>query len=349
MKIISVICVICGCFCLAGCESAAPGPSKTIAAKPINTPDGMAEYLRGQNIPALKAVDHWDNQFGPGLKLTTPHYEVYTTMLEPLMLSQVPGFLESAYRGYQNQLPNPIETPTPFTVYLFANRQQWEAFTIDFTGPQAPLYLQVKKGAYYLKGCCVAYNIGLEGTFSSISHEGWHQFNSRLFKFRLPSWLDEGIAMQFETSVYDKGFFTFDPDRNTRRLAALKQTLLTNNVIPLDQLVGINPGEVVHDTNDITAFYSQAYALVRFLRENNYGKRLPKFQQMLLDGLNGDWPLPDAEKRIIADRNIPITVGFNKMVGTALFAHYVDSNFDKIENEYLIFCRKIVYPLQLKK
>ena len=307
----------------------------------------MTDYLRSLNIPALKAIESWDNQFGTGLKLTTAHYEVYTTLLEPLMLSQVPGFLESAYRGYQDQLPKPIETPNPFTIYLFANRQQWEVFTAEFTGPQAPLYLQVKKGAYYLNGACVAYNIGLEGTFAGIGHEGWHQFNSRHFKFRLPSWLDEGVAMLFETSVYDKGFFVFEPNRNLKRLGSLKQTILKNNVIPLDQLVGINPGEVVADANDTIAFYSQAYALVRFLRENNYGKRLPMYQQMLLDGLNGNWPLSEAEKRIAADRNIPITVGFNKMVGTTLFAHYIDSNFDKVEKEYLTFCKKIVYPVQL--
>ena len=57
MKIISVICVIWGCLYLAGCESHSSTPSNTVAAKPINTPDGMIDYLRGRNIPALKAVE----------------------------------------------------------------------------------------------------------------------------------------------------------------------------------------------------------------------------------------------------------------------------------------------------
>jgi hypothetical protein len=354
MKITSVIILICCCF------------STTSSAADINTPAGMSAYLKSKQLPPLKSIDLWESQFGTGLKLTTAHYEIYTTLLEPLMLSQIPGFIESAYRGYQSQLPQPIDTSALFTVYLFANRQQWEVFTTDFTGPQAPLYLKIKAGAYYLNGACVAYNIGRERTFSGLGHEGWHQFNSRLFKYRLPSWLDEGIAMQFEITEYDKGLFTFAPERNGYRLGSLKQTFLKNNVIPLKALITLNPGEVVTESDEaVAAFYSQAYALVRFLREDEYGKRLAKYQKLLFDGLNGQWSLPEQDIKIAADRNIPITVNWNRQVGTALFEQYIltgsDSpvatvpgkagqipQFDKIEKQYLTFCRKIVYNVQLK-
>jgi hypothetical protein len=351
---VCVISVICGCFCFVGVSSAAD----------INTPAGMTAYLKNQKLPPLKSIDLWESRFGTGLKLTTAHYEIYTTLLEPLMLSQVPGFVESAYRGYQNQLPKPIETSAPFTVYLFANRQQWEVFTTDFTGPQAPLYLQIKAGAYYLNGACVAYNIGRERTFSSIGHEGWHQFNSRLFKYRLPSWLDEGIAMQFEITEYDRGFFTFTPDRNGYRLASLKKTFLNNNVIPLKVLITLNPGEVVTEgDNAVGAFYSQTYALVRFLREDDYGRHLLEYQKLLFDGLNGQWPLAEQDVRIAADRNIPLTVNWNSAIGKILFERYIAGNespakktesgpentpFDKIEKQYLTFCKKIIYSVQLK-
>ncbi len=348
--------VICGLFCLSTIASAAA----------ISTPQGMAEYLKNQKLPPLKSVELWDSQFGTGLKLSTAHYEIYTTLLEPLMLSQVPGFVESAYRGYQSQLPKPIPTSAPLVVYLFANRQQWEAFTKDFTGSQAELYLKIKAGAYYLNGACVAYHIGRERTFSSLGHEGWHQFNSRLFKYRLPSWLDEGIAMQFETSEYDKGFFTFTPDRNGYRLGSLKQTFMKNNAMPLKALIMLNPGEVVTEGDGaVSAFYSQAYALVRFLREDDYGKRLGKYQKMLSDGLNGLWPIDQQDANAAADRNIPLTVIWNRNVGSALFDRYIITglerplvtkikpgqdivHFDTIEKEYFIFCKKIIYYVQLK-
>jgi hypothetical protein len=54
MKKISVISVICGCLIFVGCESAEP---VKVAAPAINTPDGMISYLKGQNLPALKAVE----------------------------------------------------------------------------------------------------------------------------------------------------------------------------------------------------------------------------------------------------------------------------------------------------
>jgi hypothetical protein len=337
-------------FCFAGCLESHKIGTKKVGTQRIDTPAGMIEYLQGQNLPALKSVQPWQNGHGPGLKLTTAHYEIFTTLLEPLMLSQVPGFMESAYRGYNSQLPEPISTTTKFTVYLFGDRKQWEDFTKTFAGPTAPMYLKIKAGAYYLNGACVAYNIGRERTFSALGHEGWHQFNKKHFKFRLPSWLDEGIAMLFETSRYEKGLFYFEPGQNLYRLGSLKKTLIKNKMIPLKELIALNPGEVLttEETEAVVAFYSQAYGLVRFLREEAYGKRLANFHQLLMGGLRGNWPLSEANKKIATNRNIPLTIWWNRAVGSQLFKQYISDDFDQIEKEYLAFCRKIVYHIKVR-
>lgn len=336
--------------CFFGCSEPAKIQTKgTDEFQRIDTCDGMIAYLQRSNLPALKSVEKWENEYGAGLKLTTRHYEVFTTLLEPLMLSDVPGFIESCYRGYNSQLPEPIETGSKFPIYLFAERQQWDDFTKAFTGVQAPVYLKLQKGAYYLNGACVAYNIGREKTFSVLGHEGWHQFNKRHFRFRLPSWLDEGIAMLFEASRYEKGFFYFEPGRNLNRLASLKQSLIIKKMIPLEQLIAINPGEVLDtkQTAALIAFYGQSYALVRFLREEGYGKRLANYHNLLLDGLNGNWPISEQNKKIAADRNIPLTVRWNRTVGKELFEQYVSRDFNQIEQEYITFCRKMVYHVRL--
>ncbi|MHC5075862.1 MAG: hypothetical protein ACYTFM_05495 [Planctomycetota bacterium] len=320
--------------------------------KRIDTPEGMIDYLNGQRLPALESTSYWENKYGTGLKLTTAHYEIYTTLLEPLMLRQVPGFMESAYRAYNKQLTEPVETTKKFKTYIFADRQQWEDFTDDFAGPQAPVYKKIKAGAYYLKGSCVAYNIGRERTFSVLGHEGWHQFNKRYFKYRLPSWLDEGIAMQFETSRYDRGMFYFEPSRNFQRLGALKLSLIENKMIPLEQLIALNPGEVLttEEPDDaVRAFYAQAYALIRFLREDDYSKRLTQYHQLLIDGLEGEWPLGPEAKKIAVDRNIPLTVRWNRIVGSQLFELYISEDLNEIEQEYYNYCRKIVYRVRVKR
>jgi hypothetical protein len=274
--------------CFIGCQGPERIGTKGVsAAKRIDTPAGMIKYLNRQRLPALRTVEPWQNNYGPGLKLTTAHYEVYTTLLEPLMLSQVPGFLESAYRGYNNQLPEPIETTTKFTIYIFGERKQWERFTRSFAPSAARLLSKIKAGAYYMKGACVAYNIGRERTFSTLGHEGWHQFNKRHFQFRLPSWIDEGIAMHFEASRESEGLFYFEPDRNGYRLGALKETL--------------------------------------------------------------SWPLSPTAKKVAADRNIPLTTRWNRTVGPELFRQYISGDdLAGIEEEYLRFCRKIVYHVRLR-
>jgi len=338
-----------GILALAGCLESGPRAANRRRTR-IDTPAGMLNYLQQQNLPALKAAEQWQNEYAPGLKLVTQHYEIYTTLLEPLMLRELPGFLESAYRGYNTQLPRPIETNVPFTVYLFAERPQWEAFTQNFTGPNASIYCKIKAGAYYLKGACVAYNIGRERTFSAIGHEGWHQFNSRHFKYRLPSWLDEGVAMLFEVSRYERGMFYFEPGRNFGRLGALKKTLAGNRMIPLRQLVALNPGQVLatNESDVVSAFYSQSYALVRFLREDSYGKRRANYHEMLLGGLHGNWPLSEQGRKIASNRNIPMGVRFNSIIGPKLFEYYISDDFELIEQQYEGFCRKIVYHLRLK-
>jgi len=331
----------------AGCRNQS-GTSRI--GDPIYTSDSndaaaMMAYLQNQDLPALQSVRLWKSDYGPALKLITKHYEIYTTLLDPLMLSRLPAFMECAYREYNRQLPYPIESTTRFTIYLFARRSQWEVFTGEFAGSWAAMYRKMKAGAYYLNGACVAYNIGRERTFSVLGHEGWHQFNHRYFKFRLPSWLDEGVAMLFESYSHNDGLFDFTPGANLYRLGELKRTLLKDKMIPLRELITMNPGQVLlSDTQDsVSAFYSQSYALVRFLREDGFGRRLHNYQQLLLDGLNGNWPLSEQAKRIAADRNIPLTVRFNRIVSPVLFSHYIGDDFDQLEKQYLAFCRKIVY------
>jgi hypothetical protein len=105
---------------------------------------------------------------------------------------------------------------------------------------------------------------------------------------------------------------------------------------------------IVTGEDAVTAFYGQSYALVRFLREEDYGKRLGNYHRLLMDGLRGNWPLGETGKRIAADRNIPLTVRWNRAVGSLLFKKYIGDNFEQIEEEYIAFCRKIVYHVRLK-
>ncbi|MDD5134057.1 MAG: hypothetical protein PHP01_01440 [Phycisphaerae bacterium] len=324
--------------------------TKNCSAAKLSTVEGLIEYL--SPLPAVKTVEKWNNPYSSGLVIETLHYRIYTTMLEPLMLRQIPAFVEAAQKEYQSQLPQPIQTPDKFKLYLFKNRSQWEEFTKQFTGDQWPIYLKIKKGAYFLNESCVAYNIGRTRTFSVIGHEGWHQFCSRNFKYRLPSWLDEGIAQLFEQSEFKNGRFIFTPAKNYQRLGSLKLSLANNHMIPLKQLISLNPGQVVlwqESDKAVLAFYAQSYALVRFLREENYGRRLSNYQRMLLGAVSGSWPLGENEAAIAANKSSPLTVQWNSYIAQKLFDIYIGESFEQIEPQYQQFCRKIVYYIRVTK
>lgn len=311
--------------------------------KDLRTARGIVAYLREQGPGELESVELWQSKYGDGLKLATEHYEIYTTLPAPSMLGQIPRFMESAYRGYNEQLPEPIETTHKFKIYLFANREQWVDFTRVFTGERAELFCKIQAGAYCHNATCVTYDIGSRRTFSALGHEGWHQFNSRHFEFRLPSWLDEGVAMLFEHYEVEDGEFRFKPAGNNYRLENLAATLGNNRIIGLSDLLATNPGEVLatDEKEAVMAFYSQSYALVRFLREATYGERLSEYRQLLLDAFLGDWPIDKVSRRIARDRNEPRTVLWNRIVGPGLFARYIGEDIDKLERRYLSFCRSI--------
>jgi hypothetical protein len=320
----------------------APAPS-------LSTVDGMIKYVAP--LPAVRKVERWNNPYSDGLTIETQHYKIHTTLLEPLMLKQVPAFAEAAWRQYQAQLPMAVESQNRFVLYIFKDRSQWEQFTKEFTGSQWPIYLKIKKGAYFLNEACVAYNIGRSRTFSVIGHEGWHQFCNRYLKYRLPSWLDEGIAQLFETSDYANGQFVFQPAKNYSKLGALKLVMRDKKMIPLQNLISLNPGEVVlweEADMGVMAFYAQSYALVRFLREDNYGKRLGNYHQMLLGSLNGTWPIDQTEAKIASDRNIPLTAQWNSYIAQKLFSIYIGQDIEQIEPEYQRFCNRIVYYIRIK-
>lgn len=337
-------------FFISGCPEEKASSQKAPDKRPDNT-SAILDYLRSQKLPAVESLKLWENQYGSGIEIITAHYRIYTTLLEPLMLTQVPGFVEAAYHGYSSLLSTPLDTTdAKFTIYLFSDRKQWDAFTKPFTGDDWPVYSKIRAGAYYLNGSVVAYNIGRERTFSVLGHEGWHQFNSRHFKYRLPSCFDEGISMLFEVTKYENSKFYFEPGKNILRLAALKKALINNKTLHLKDLVSINPGEVISsgDGDAVNTFYAQAYALMRFLQEDQYGKYLLKFRALLDGGLNGSWPLNDQQRKLAEDRNIRMTVQWNRTLGQMLFKHYISDDFELLEKEYILFCKKIVYPVRLQ-
>lgn len=339
----TTISVLLALLCQCGCSVFNPtAPVDVDACWEVGRPC-MADACTEQTISSLLWAESWTNKYGPGIKLVTDHYEVHSTLLDPIFLWRIPDFLENAHHAYTSQLAYAVMPPERSKVYIFKNRSQWEDFTRIFTGVQAELFLKIRQGAYCHQGTCVAYDIGPKRTFAALSHEGWHQFTSRHFAYRLPSWLDEGIAMQFEGFHFTQGCYRFESCLNHYRTSALSKVLEEKDSIPLKELLCISPGEVMATdrAESVMAFYSQSYALVRFLQEGHQGKYLPDYQRLVRHGLMGEWPLCSADQAIARDRGLPRTVDWNGRVGLQLFRTYVCNEISSIEDDYASFCWKI--------
>lgn len=337
-------------ICLAGCGPSLQSTTAESSASIQWDYQRLSEYLA--DVPGIRKLERWQ-EHKDGLYIETDHYRIKTTLADPLMLRQIPAFVESAYKAYQSQLPEPVNDKDKFETYLFGQRAEWEAFTQTFTGRDAEVYLQIRRGAYALNSVCVAYNIGRKQTFSILGHEGWHQFVQRHFRYRLPSWLDEGVATLFETCQFDQGVFEFRPQDNLLRLGTLKQALEQGHIIALADLITMNPGQAMagYGSNEsaIMTFYAQNYALVRFLREYNYGQRLSQYHSLLLGGLRGSWQIDAGLAEAAANREVPLTAAWNRQISTQLFQTYITGDTAPFETQYRQFCTEIVYNIRINK
>ncbi len=349
----------CGIWiCLAGCQGAPVDNVGNLSA---------AEKLavRLGKLPTVKKVESWQvpdylsDEAVEGLKITTNHYQIFSTHRDPLIMSLVPPFLESAFKSYAKKLGRPVATDKKLLVYLFDNREQWEAFTRQWVPEQAEIYLKITAGAYYVNGACVVYRISRTADFSVLAHEGWHQFADELFRFRLPAWLDESVATNFEAFVRGNGKVSFEPRRNVSRLLALKKAIAERKLLSLSELLVLDAGRVVSHSPEVSSegrassfvatYYAQLYALGRFLQEENYGRWVLKFQKMLNEGQMGRWPLsePDVAEAVQRLRN-PSRV-WNGRVGPLVFNYYISPSRREIETAYRSYCYRIAAQARLIK
>ena len=68
-------CWVIGIVCLTDCAPDNSGEIQTSIAQQGNSAPAI-EQLKLQNIPGIKSVDLWENKYGPGLRLTTTHYQI---------------------------------------------------------------------------------------------------------------------------------------------------------------------------------------------------------------------------------------------------------------------------------
>jgi hypothetical protein len=300
---------------------------------------GNSVQWAGPDAPQPVRMEPW--QFGPtpGQTVVTPHYLIHTTIMDDAdFLHRLAQTMEGAYLQYQELAGGPKQNDRPMECWVFSNRTQWVTFTIQHTGPNAKIYLQINRGGYTVYDWFVSYFTGDVGTFAVAAHEGWHQYVARHFKTRLPPFLEEGIATQFENIHWEHDLPRWNLTINANRALQLREAFDGKTLWPLAQLVTMHAGNVVGtDRAKIDAFYAQDWAFVRFWWEADDGKYRPAFQKLLADAAAGHVDDPTG-----ITQHLPI-YAWRPETAKPILERYFGMPLDRIEKEYLAYVHKIAY------
>lgn len=287
-----------------------------------------------QRAPVPFESEPWKFGSAPGYKLRTAHYEIYTTLRDPVLRDALPEFVEAAYDHYGRLVPTARRPAERMKVYLFASRPQWEAFTRRFTGARAAVFLQVRNGGYSERGVSVIEYVAHEITFPLFAHEGFHQYVHHHVTSRIPAWLNEGLAVYCEGQRWDShGLAEFDPWFNPMRRNDLAAALARNRLHPLRTLLETDAGRIIAGTNQsVATYYAQVWALILFLQEGGDGKYASGFER-LLNCLAESGLEPHARAgHIWSDQP-----RYN--LGEGVFRSFISEDLDTVEREYLDFLR----------
>jgi len=287
-----------------------------------------------QRPPVRFESESWTFGSAPGYKLTTEHYQIYTTLRDQVLRDALPGFVEAAFENYARLVPSTRTPAGHMKVCLFASRPQWEAFTRRFTGPRAEVFMYVRNGGYSEHGVSVIEYVAHEITFPLFAHEGFHQYLYHYASAKVPAWLNEGLAVCCEGQRWGSvGIKEFDPWYNPLRRNDLAAALAGNRLHSLRRLLETDAGRIIQGTDQsVATYYGQVWALTLFLRDGANGKYAAGFQRLL-----SSLSTADVEQHARASYIWSERPSFN--LGEDLFRSFISEDLDTVAREYQDFMR----------
>ncbi len=327
-------------FVLCACSD---GPS---AGPPRAAPSAAIE----PNQRNLFREEPWSFDGRGGLAISTPHYRLFTTQTDPVMVGRIPAFIESALAHYRTvvtgpEAPLPAPAGAPMATFLLRHRSEWERLTQQLLGEDAGPFLRISRGGYAWAGNAVVLDLGLHDTLTILAHEGWHQYTQRTFRQPLPAWLEEGIAALCEGR---RPGLDHDPRHNPERRNQLARLAAAGRLRTLERLAllpGV-PGEsptaanVASDTGSLPPldYYAQAWGAAMFLRDGAHAESL---RRCVADACAGAMAARIVESLGPARAEALVGRARGLAVLEAYFAPSPD-HLRRIESDYLAYVNELV-------
>jgi len=242
-----------------------------------STPTGPPQTPRhAQPTPAV-VIERtpWSFAGNRGTTIRTPHYRIFTTASNTVLLDRVPAFLEQTIDHYRTAALEDPSIPLPLPArsldtYFMDSRPQWEAITTRILGTRRDAALNIQRGGFATRGIGVYYDIGLADTLAVAAHEGWHQYTQRTFRNRLPTTLEEGLATYMEGHTWHHDNARFTPWANLARYDQLRSAAAEGRLLSLEELTASSPTRLAAFGDDrLLTYYAQAWALTHYLKHHH--------------------------------------------------------------------------------
>ena len=280
--------------------------------------------------PVAVSVEDWTVDRYRARRLTSEHFDIYSTLEDRSFEAALPSFLESAYQRYIQILPPAKEHHNKLTVYLFGLRRQWRNFVRRHYPTRFSVYDRIRTGGFTEGDTSVSFYVNRSTTLATLAHEGWHQYVASRLHVTIPAWLNEGLACYLESVDYSGDQPRFMPERNTLRINSLREALQQGSLFTLRELVDTHAGEVLRNTGtrNTQTYYAQAWALITFLRHGAQGMYAKDFDRLLADIADGSYRL-----RLSAAGLVDAGIA-EKTLGAATFQTYFGLSSESFDEEY---------------
>ena len=224
----------------------------------------MAGLFLAGVTPQLQAAERW-------VRLTTPHFEIYTTDGENEGTEALRVFEQVRYFFLQNS-PSKTAPDSPVRIVAFRSEKEYRPYRLN-EGAFA-YYMRSRKRDYI-----VMQDLGPEHHKAAV-HEYTHLIVEHL-GLNLPVWLNEGLADLYSS---------LEPHGNEaligRPLAERQATLMQEKWLDLGILLAVDRDSPnYNERNKMSIFYAQSWALTHMLMlGESYGPRFSEFVSAISKG-----------------------------------------------------------------
>lgn len=235
--------------------------------------------------PDNKQVQTVSSIILPGEISETTHFAISSTA-KPGQTTLVAEAVESFYSAYSAFFEKEISANTAHVKHklmLYKDRQEFSANNKSSSWAEA----------YYREPVCYAYfSDTAENPYHWMIHETTHQLNNELAGFKIPKWIDEGLAAYFGASKIEN--HVLQPgsiDSSAYPIWWLSSLSLSGNlhndiasgkIIPLRALISGKGGPDIG--SNVNLYYIEYWSFTHFLFHFENGRYADRYKKLIRKG-----------------------------------------------------------------